>query len=241
MPTTKRNEAPIGNARIAGTLYLVIAALAGFAHYSRTSYFSSGDAVAVAKRIMASDSLFRLTIVSDLAGQVCHVFLILSLYHLLKIVNKKHAALMAVLALIPVPIACLNMNNQFAALALLSGDSYLKVFDINRIDAQVMFLLNSHTSGVFIAQIFWGLWLFPLGYLVFRSRFLPKALGVLLAFGGIVYILGSLLFFQFPKIVSSFEAMYIVPAVAEIAFPVWLVVRGINKEKWQKLAFASAE
>lgn len=235
-PPAKRKEAPIAKARIAGILYLVIAILAGFAHYWRTNYFLSGDAIAIAKRIMASVSLFRITIVSDLAGQVCHVFLILALYDLLKIVNRRNARLMAVLALIPVPMACINMNNQVGILALLGGDNYLKTFDIDQIGAHVMFLLNSHTGGVLIAQIFWGLWLFPLGHLVFRSRFLPRALGGLLALGGMVYVFGSLLYLQFPKIASAFQAMYGVPAVAEIVFSLWLIVRGMNKEEWQKSA-----
>ena len=139
-------------ARIAGFLYLIVAVFSGFAASVRSSLIVSTDAAATVNNILASETLFRISFVSDLIGQVFHILLVLVLYELLKTVNKNQALLMVILALVPVPIAMLNQLNQFAVLSLLKGTDY----------SQVMFFLNLHTDGVFIAQIFWAFGYFRL-------------------------------------------------------------------------------
>jgi hypothetical protein len=213
-------------ARIAGLLYLMVAICSGFAASVRSSLIVSGDATATVKNILASETLFRISFVSDLIGQVSHVLLVLVLYELLKTVNKNQASLMVILALVPVPIAMLNQLNQFAVLPLLSGTDH----------SQVMFFLNLHTYGVLIAQIFWGLWLFPLGYLVFRSGYIPRILGVLLIIAGFGYLIDSFAEFLSPNYDLSISMFTF---IGEVLLLLWLLVKGVNIQQWEKLALQS--
>ena len=184
-----------------------------------------GDATTTASNIIASEGLFRAAIVSHLIGQTIFIFLPLVLYKLLKPVNKAHALLMVVLVLVSVPIAFINELNNFAVLTLLSDADYLKPFEVDQLYAQVMFFLDLHQHGVLIAQIFWGLWLFPLGYLVFKSGFLPKILGVLLMIaccGYVIDFLTTVLLPDFDMTISQFTF------VGELLFPLWLLFKGVN-------------
>jgi hypothetical protein len=170
--TTKEKMNPNKTARIAGFLYLLHAVFAFFSMmYVPSILIVPGDAATTANNIMASESLFRIGSVSDLIAQIIFILLVLVLYKLLKPVNKNHALLMVIFALVGVPIAMLNLLNQFAALLLLSGADYLTVFTADQLQALVMLFLDLQKHGVFIAQIFWGLWLFPLGYLGLFGNF----------------------------------------------------------------------
>ena len=186
--------------RIAGILYLIAVPLAIFsAMVVPSNLIVPGDAATTANNITVSKGLFRSGIVCMLIVQIIYIFKPLILYKLLKPVNKTHALLMVILMLVAIPIAFINELNKFAALLLLSGADYLTVFDPGQLYAQVMFFLDLYTGGVFIAQIFWGLWLFPLGYLVYKSGFLPRILGVLLIIGCFGYVIDSLAFMLFPS------------------------------------------
>jgi hypothetical protein len=213
-------------ARIAGFLYLMVAVFSGFAASVRSSLIVSSDAAATVNKIIASETLFRLNIVSDLIGQVLHVLLVLVLYELLKTVNKNQALLMVVLALVPVPIAMLNQLNQFAVLPLLSGIDY----------SQVMFFLNLYNQGVLIAQIFWGLWLFPLGYLVFKSDYIPRILGVLLIIAGLGYLIDSFGKFLIPNYNLTISMFTF---IGEVLLLLWLLIKGVNVEQWKKRGLES--
>ena len=184
-------------ARIAGFLYLIPWVLSLTNYFLRQSLIVPGDAAVTANNITASESLFRLSIVSDLIVQVVFVLLVLVLYKLLKPVNKNHALLMVIFFLVSVPITMLNELNQFAPLLLLSGADYLTVFTSDQLQALVPLFRGLHEYGIMIAYIFWGLWLFPLGYLVFKSGFLPKILGVLLMIGCFGYLIDFLHSFFF--------------------------------------------
>lgn len=204
--------------RIAGFLYLLVAVCSGFAASVRSSLIVSGDAAATVNHIIASITLFRVNIVADLIGQVFHILLALALYELLKTVNKNQALLMVIFALTPVPMAMLNQNNQFAVLPLLSSAD----------PSQVMFFLNLHDQGVLIAQIFWGLWLFPLGYLVFKSGFIPKILGVLLVIAGLGYLIdcfGNFLLPNYDLTISVFTF------IGEVLLLLWLLIRGVKGQQ----------
>jgi len=197
-----------------------------------------GDAATTANNIMASEMLFRLGIVSGLLMYVVFVFGVSVLYKLLEPVNKDHAALMVILALVGVPIAMLNQINQSAALLLLSGADYLKVFGADQIHAQVMFFLDLHKHGGLVGAIFWGLWLFPLGFLVFKSGFFPKLLGVLLMIGCLGWLIVPLQRFLFP----SYETMAysrFAAHIAELSWTFWLLIMGVNVEQWKKRAVES--
>ena len=214
-------------ARIAGLLYLLVAVTSGFALSVRTSLIAPGNAAATVSRIAASETLFRITLVSDLIGQTFHVLLVLALYKLLKDVDRNQAALMTVLALVPVPIACINLLNQVAVLPLLHGADYLKVFTADQLHAQAMFLLNLQSQGILIAQVFWGLWLFPLGYLVFKSRRIPRILGILLIVAGLGYLvdcLGKFLLPNYTLTVSTYTF------IGELSLTFWLLIWGVKDQ-----------
>jgi hypothetical protein len=196
-----------------------------------------GDTAATAKNIIASESLFRLAFVSGLVAQTVQILLVLVLYKLLKPVNKNLALLMVIFSLVGIPIAMLNLLNQFAALHLLSGVDYLTLFESGQLQAQAMFFLDLYKHGIIIAQIFWGLWLLPLGYLVFKSGFLPRILGILLIIGGLGYLIDFFIFILFPNFevtVSQFAF------IGELLFPLWLLIKGVNVEQWEKHALESA-
>ncbi|UCE15361.1 MAG: DUF4386 domain-containing protein [Candidatus Bathyarchaeota archaeon] len=158
---------------IAGLVYLICIVFGAFSNvYVRPSLIVYGDAATTVNSIMANESLFRLGFMSDLIFLTFWLLLPLALYKLLKPVNNFIALLMVLFGLVMVPIMFINNVNQFAALLLLSGADYLTVFEAGQLHAQVMFFLDLHHHGWLMAQIFWGLWLFPFGYLVFKSGLL---------------------------------------------------------------------
>src|SRR5208337_561628 len=149
-------------ARIAGMLYALIAVTAPVGlSYVPGQLFGSGDAMATADHIRASESLLRVGIASELFHQTIEVFLVLVLYDLFKPVNKSLARQLAILGLVPIPIVFLNVLNEIAALILVSGASFLAVFTAPQLDALAMFFVRLHGQGLQVAAIFWGLWLFP--------------------------------------------------------------------------------
>ena len=224
-------------ARVAGMLYLIIFCLGIFAElFVRQSLIVPGDAATTVNNIMASESLFRISLVSDLIRHTFLILLPLVLYQLLKPVGKNIALLMVIFALAGVPIALLNMLNHFAALLLLSGADYLTAFEADQLHAQVMFFLDLYEYGAFIPQ-FLGLWLLPLGYLVFKSGFLPRILGILLMIGCFGYVIDAVLFFLFA---SSAATLSLFAFIGELLFALWLLIKGVNIEQWEKLALESA-
>jgi len=229
---------PLIYARIAGFLYLLMIPLGIFGIlYVPFTLIVLGDAAATANNILANESLFRLSILSALIIQLDQILLVLVLYKLLNNVNKIHALLMVVFALAAVPIAMLNELNHFAVLLLLNGADYLTLFGANHLHSQVMFFLDLHEHGIFVAQLFWGLWLFPMGYLVFKSGFLPGIIGILLMIGCFGYLIDSIIFFLYPEFdvtLSSFTF------IGELLLPLWLVIKGVDVEQWEKRALESA-
>jgi hypothetical protein len=224
-------------ARMAGLLYLIIFITGIFAElYVRNSLIVPGDAVTTVNNIRASESLFRLGFVISLIRQTLLILLPLVLYKLLKPVNKDHASLMVVFALVSIPIGMLSLLNQLAALLLLSGAGYSTVFAADQLHAQVMFFLDLQVQGGMISQLL-AVWLLPLGYLIYKSGFLPKFLGALLMIACFGYLIDFAIFFLFPKFnlqISLFTFW------GEMLFPLWLLIKGVNVEQWQKRALESA-
>jgi hypothetical protein len=225
-------------ARLAGLLYVLTIPLSVFGFsYVPSKLVVPGDAAATVSNILASEGLFRSGIVSWLIGQAIFVVLPLVLYKLLKPVNKTHALLMVMFILLAVPVAFINEVNHLAVLLLLSGADYLAAFRADQLQAQVMFFLDLHSQGIGVAQIFWGLWLLPLGYLIFKSGFLPKSLGILVMIGCFGYLVDSATFFFLPNIdvtVSQFTGL------GEILLALWLLIKGVNVEQWEERALESA-
>lgn len=180
--------------------------------------------------ITQSETLFRFDIAIGLVCYVFFLFLPLALYKLLASVNENMAKVMVVLALISVPIAFSNFQNKFAVLSLIHDSNYLKVFSPAQLQAQVLFYINKYDDGFLIEQIFSGLWLFPLGYLVFKSGFLPKILGIFLMLGCFGYLLdffGKCLWQDYTS--TWFSSYLILPAsIGEIGICFWLMIMGVK-------------
>ncbi len=217
--------------KLAGSLYLMMTPFAIFSiMYVPSILFVPGDTATTVNNIMTSGGLFRLGIASWLICQTIFIFLLVELYKLLKIVNKSQALLMLVLALTAVPIAFINELNHIAVLLLVNGAEHYTVVELSQLHEQVALFLNLHTHGIHIAQVFWGLWLFPFGYLVYTSGFLPKLLGILLMIGGVGYLFDVVAFLLVPNfnvIISP------VTGIGELLFPLWLLFKGVNSEQWE--------
>src|SRR5437879_4834080 len=224
--------------RFAGLLY-VLMSIAGFfaMGYVPSKLIVHGNAAATASNIAASETLFRLGIAGELIGQAGFIFVSLALYDLLKGINRRHALLMVTLIVVSIPIAFLNELNSIAALALVRGADFLAILDKPQRNALAMLFLKLHGQGFVVSELFWGLWLFPLGLLVYRSRFLPRFLGVWLGLAGVAWVILSLTGILLPQYQDKVNT-YLQPAiVGEIAFMLWLLIKGA---KPQALAAASS-
>ena len=238
MTTRTAETSPLVYARVAGFLYLLLLPLGIFGIlYVPSTLIVPGDAAATATKIMASEALFRLSIVTALLVQIINIFVVLFLYKLLKPINKDMALLMALFILLGVPIAMLSELTHFAVLVLLSRMETLSVFTADQLQALASFFLDLHEYGVSIASIFWGLWLFPMGYLVFKSGFLPRIIGILLMIGCFGYVIDFLLMALLPNrevTVSQFTF------IGELLLPLWLLIKGVNVEQWKNRILETA-
>lgn len=201
-------------ARQAGFLYFLLIPLGVFGILFIPMHFiEAGDMVATMSNIAADPLTFRLSIVFALVTQLIQILTVLALYQLLKSVHKNAALFMVISILVAVPIAMLNELNHFAVLESLGNAEQVSLF------------LDLHEYGLNIAQIFWGIWLFPMGYLVYKSGFIPKAIGVLLVIACLGYLADSILFFLDINLGFVFsESTYI----GEIAIILWLLIKGVK-------------
>lgn len=218
-------------ARIAGLLYVLMSIPAPFSLVYIPSVFRvSGDATATANKIRASESLFRLGIAGELIGWTLFIFVGLALYDLFKGVNKKHALLLLVLVLVSVAITYVNDLNEIAALTLATGAHFSSALNQAQLDALAAIFLKLHGSGFLLAQIFWGLWLFPFGILVFRSGFLPRILGVLLIPAGFAYLADTTTTLLFPNYVHIVSQVATALQFGELPIMLWLLIMGAKDQ-----------
>lgn len=216
-------------ARVAGALYLLSAVTAGAPLiYVSSTLIVPGSAEATADKILASEMLFRASMVSELIGAITFIFMVRALYRLLDRVNHRHALLMVILVLASVPITFLNVTNETAALTLLHGANFLSVFDKSQRDVMAMLFLTLHDDGVNLANIFWGLWLFPFGFLVMRSGFIPWILGVLLLVNGLALTVVSLTTLLLPAYLDIVNRFAIIPELGELWMMLWLLIKGVK-------------
>jgi len=220
------------NARVAGALYVLFSIFGALRLiYIPSKLIVHGNAAATANNIAAHEMLFRLGTISYLIGAAGWIFVTLVLYRLFREVDQNLAALMVILgSLVSVPIFFFNAVNDVAALLLARGE-LLSVFDAAQRDALVMLFLRLHNYGDAANEIFWGLWLIPLGLLVYRSRFLPRILGIWLILGCIGYLGLSFTAFLFPQYEKK-AFTYSQPfTICEVAFMLWLIVMGAKEKK----------
>lgn len=218
-------------ARIAGLLYLLIAITGGFGiMYVPTSIIIPGDATATANNIINSEFIFRLSILSNLISQTLTIFLVLTLSRLFKDVNPKLTKYMVTMVLVAVPISFLNVLNLVAAQILVSGADYLAVFNTDQLNSMAMVFLNLYEHGIAIVGIFWGLWLYPFGMLIIKSKFIPKIIGIFLTIGCFAYLTDSFTALLFPEYKETIAPIIMIPlAVGEFATILWLLIKGIKE------------
>jgi hypothetical protein len=215
-------------ARVAGGLYLTVAVCAMFAVLVRSRVVVP-DAAATADNIRASASLFRLGFAADLVQATCFLLTAMALYLLLRHVSQPVAAAMVTFVAVSVAIMCLNLLNQYAALTVATGEEYGRAFGPAGSDALTGLFADMQHAGFLIAQLFFGLWLLPLGYLVVRSGYVPKLLGVLLAAGGVGYLVDVFAQFLAPGVAERISPVVLAPSlVGEVAFVAWLLVKGVR-------------
>jgi hypothetical protein len=235
--STNENWNPNKTARIAGFLYLLQIPLGVFGIlYVANTLVVHEDAAATASNILANELMFRLSIVSAILCALVTLGTALFLYKLLKPVNKNYAALLVIFTLVSAPIAMLNELNQVAVLLLLKEPEHLTVFTANQLQTMLTVFLDLHEYGIHIVDMFFGLWLFPMGYLVFKSNYIPKIIGVFLIIACFGYLADFVNFFVFPgvKIVISQFTF-----IGEVMMVFWLLIKGVNVEQWEKRTLES--
>jgi hypothetical protein len=214
--------------RLAGLLYLGFGLFSAFSlAYLPSVFYVAGDPAATAHNIVAHEMLFRIGIVAGLIGAAGFLFVPITLYSLLKTIDRKLAAIMVTLFAISVPISFMNELNHVAALRLANGTNLLFAFTKPQLDALATVFLNLWGNGNLLAQIFWGLWLFPLALLILKSGFLPKAIGILLivaCFGYLAASSAELLLPVYGHMVSMISAA--TGAAGEFPVIVWLLITG---------------
>ena len=214
-------------ARVAGAVYLSMAVTAPFSLiYIPRTLIVRADATATANNILAHETLFRLGIVADLITSIIFIFVVMALYRLLSGVSKTHASLMVALVLVSAAVGFMNVLNNIAALTLFRGTDFLAVFEKPQRDALAMLFLRLHSQGLVINEILSGLWLFPFGVLVMRSRFLPRLLGIWLIVNCFAYLALSFSGLLLPQCYdfvfrSAFPAL-----LGEMAIMLWLLIKG---------------
>jgi len=214
-------------ARIAGAVYLSMCFIAPFSLlYIPSKLIVRGNADATANNILTHETLFRLGIVGELFGMVIFILLGLALYRLLNGVNRIWALTMLALVLVSVAVGFLNVLNNVAALNLFRGGEFLAAFEKPQRDALAYLFIRLHSEGELMNEIFWGLWLFPFGLLVYRSGFLPRFLGVWLMINCFAYVVLSLIALLFPPYYSAAFRWAQPVLFGELAIMLWLLIKG---------------
>lgn len=216
-------------ARIAGLLYLAIIMCGIFSEvFVRSRLIVTGDATATASNILASTALFRAGFAADTIMLLSDVAIAVMFYVLFKPVGQTLALAAAAFRLTQAAILGFNLLNYYAALLLLKDVSYVTTFEPAQLHALALLFLDIHGYGYDLGLIFFAVSSLILGYLVVRSHYFPGIFGYGLAAAGLVYLAGSFTRFLYPEYMSSIEAIYIVPLVAELSFSLWLLVKGVS-------------
>jgi hypothetical protein len=224
-------------ARVAGVLYLIIIVFGiGAEVFIRGSLIVPGDAAATAANVSGSPGLFRLGFLGDSIAFLCDVALAVLLYVLLQPVSKTLALMAAAFRLTQTAVIALNLLSYYSALLLLDGADYVAAFDPAQLNALVALALDTHAHGYDLGLIFFGASCLVLGTLIVRSGYLPKWLGALVAVAGVVYLAGSYTLFLAPDLAEAIQPAYAIPLVAEVALCLWLLIRGVNVERWRERA-----
>lgn len=225
-------------ARIAGGLYLIIIVGGFFAiGYVPAAIVVAGDAAATAHNILVHEPLYRLGLAAHIIILMCNIPLAVIFYDLFKVVSRRFSLLVVFFTLVGTAVEGANLLNQFAPLMLLGGGHYLSVFTTEQLQALAYMPLASQTISYDIQQVIYAGYLIAAGYLVFRSTFLPRIVGVLLAIGGLCYLTYSFASFIAPGFAAHLVPYIQLPSgVAELSLCLWLLVIGVNTQRWKEQA-----
>jgi hypothetical protein len=216
--------------RVVGFWYLLLVLLGPLRLvYIPTKLFVQGNAAATASNIAAHQWLFRFGILSDVLGAVVLIFLVLAFYRLFKGVDQQLAVLLVIVGgVMPAVLTLVTAGIDGAALTAARGDDFLSVFDKPQRDALVVLFLRFNHQQIVAAEMLWGLWLFPMGALVYKSGFLPRFIGVWLIINGMAYVILCVTGILFPEYQNK-VFLYSQPALfGELAIMLWLVIKGAN-------------
>lgn len=214
--------------RVAGAWYLLLCLIGPLRLiYIPRKLFVRGNAAATVSNIAAHEWLFRFGIVGDLACGVVLIFLVLAFYRLFKGVDQSLAVLVVIFGgVMPALINFVGVVGDAGALMVVRGDDLLSAFDKPQRDALAVFLLHLHGQQNTAAEVLWGVWLLPLAFLVYRSRFLPRFLGVWLVINGFAYVILSLTGELLPRYYSKVFIISQPALLGELALMLWLVIKG---------------
>jgi hypothetical protein len=222
-------------ARLAGVLYLLITVLSIPVHFViPAQLIVAGDAAATANNITASTGLFRMGIGAELVLLLCEIVLSVLLYVLLKPVNKTLSLVAAVSRLAMTTIHGANLLTHFIVLGLLGGAGYLSIFPPSQLHALGMVFLGAYDFGFTIGIVFLFLHALILGYLIYKSSYFPRILGILFMIASFGYLIDSFSHVLIPNYKTGPVYLALPIAIAEIAFPLWLLIKGVNAKQWEK-------
>ena len=223
-------------ARIGGVLYLIIIVIGLFTEiFVRSKLIMSEDVTSTANNILASEQLWRIGFAGSLIMLLCAIPLALIMYVLLRPVSRNIALLAVFFNLVSIAVEALNNLNIFAALFPLGSSDYLKAFELNQLHVLAYLTLKLHSSGYNISLIFFGMNCLFWGYLIFKSGYFPKILGVLLIICALCYVTNSFAWFLAPKFAAMLIPGILVPCfIAEASVCLWLIVKGVNVLKWKE-------
>jgi hypothetical protein len=238
--TTQRKTA-----RVAGVLYLIIIAAGIWAFFVvRSNLIVPGDATATANNVMASEGLFRASIAADLVMIMSDVALALAFYVLLKPVSRSLSLLAAFFRLAQAANLGINVLNLFFGLQLLKGASDVIALSADQLHDLALFFFNAHGVGYTISLLFFGFSILILGYLIFKSGYLPKILGILLIVASLGYLVdgfANVLLINYADYADILGTVVFGPAlIAELAVALWLLIKGVRVKEWRERALEAA-
>ncbi|MEK7775329.1 MAG: DUF4386 domain-containing protein [Candidatus Zixiibacteriota bacterium] len=221
------NESSLkSTARFAGLLYFiwVLTGLYGL-FYVPSQIDTRGDAVTTAQNVLSNEFLFRTSIVNDLISHTIWVVMVLVLYRLFKQVNERQAKLLVAFVIVQIPAVFFMEALNITSLMIFKGD-ILKTFELTQRQDVAMLFLKLNDYMTLSLEMFWGLWLFPLAILVYRSRFLPRFLGVWLMICGFAYVVLSFTSLVLPQYKNIVYNIALPAFFGELAFMLWLLIMG---------------
>jgi Domain of unknown function (DUF4386) len=236
-----RKESPVRQARIAGACWLlcIVAGIAGF--IAASPLIVENNAPATAANILANESLFRLGFAANLISGLSYMGVTVFMYYVLKPVSRSLSLLAAFFGLAGVAIGGVAWVFNLAPLSLLHGDQYLSAITTSQLQAMALAALKFQTQVFFIGMVFFGIQCISMGYLVARSTFLPRVLGAILGLGGICYVIASFANFLLPLGARLVPFVMPVALIGEGSLTVWLLVKGVNLQRWKDRASATEE